>query len=157
MPKRSRDGPVVIQNKRACPISTPAMAPMSLKRKRDDVEEVIKRFRAEEDFQPELTIGKKRSAECFDVELRHLEKRMRATVPTAEEAIAFLLPHMVRMRKLYAESQQKVAELTRNNKIIRKTCAYLIQEKQKVESELALANYRFAISGPKPFAVESRA
>ena len=82
---------------------------------------------------------------------------MRATVPTAEEAIAFLLPHMVRMRKLYAESQQKVTELTRNNKIIRKTCAYLIQEKQKVESELALANYRFAISGPKPFAVESRA
>ena len=157
MPKRSRDGPVVIHNKRPCSVFASGPAPPSLKRKRDDVEDVIKRFRAEEDTRAEITIGKKRSAECFDEELQHLEKRMRATVPTAEEAIAFLLPHMVRMRNLYAESQQKVAELTRNNKIIRKTCAYLIQEKQKVESELALANYRFAISGPKPFAVESRA
>tara|TARA_B110001450_G_C17662676_1_gene497999 strand:+ start:252 stop:728 length:477 start_codon:yes stop_codon:yes gene_type:complete len=158
MSKRFREGPVAIHGKRQrLPFDTvaPMFAPR-LKRKRDDVDEVIKRFRASENIE-QTTIGKKRSAECFDEELQHLEKRMRATVPTAEEAIAFLLPHIVRMRKLYTESQQKVAALTCNNNVIRKTCAYLIQEKKKLESEVALANYRFAISGPKPFAVESRA
>ncbi len=156
MSKRFREGPVAIHSKRQClafETVIPMIAP-GLKRKRDDVDDVIKRFRASEDVS---TIGRKRSAECFDEELQHLEKRMRATVPTAEEAIAFLLPHIMRMRKLYTESQQKVDELTRNNNVIRKTCAYLIREKKKLEGEVAMANYRFAISGPKPFAVESRA
>ena len=158
MSKRSREGPVAIHSKRQCLTFEPTIPGHlpSLKRKRDDVDEVIKRFRVQEDVEQTI-IGRKRSAECFDEELQHLEKRMRATVPTAEEAIAFLLPHMVRMRKLYTESQQKVDELTRNNAIIRKTCAYLIRENKKLESEVVLANYRAALAGPKPFAVESRA
>ena len=155
MPKRLRDGPVVLQNKRQCPVFEPIMP--GLKRKRDSVEDAIKRIRSEGEFQFESSIGKKRSVECFDHELQHLEKRMRATVPPAEEAIAFLLPHIVRLRGMYNESQYKVTELTRNNEIIRKTCAYLIQEKKKLESEVVLANYRAALAGPKPFAVESRA
>ena len=146
MPKRLRDGPVVLQNKRQCPVFEPIMP--GLKRKRDSVEDAIKRIRSEGEFQFESSIGKKRSVECFDHELQHLEKRMRATVPTAEEAIAFLLPHIVRLRGMYNESQYKVTELTR---------AYLIQEKKKLESEVVLANYRAALAGPKPFAVESRA
>jgi hypothetical protein len=113
--------------------------------------DVIKRFRVAEDVE-QPTIGRKRSAECFDQELQHLEKRMRASVPTAEEAIAFLLPHIIRLRDLYSESQQKVAELTRNNVVIRKTCAYLIRENQKLESQVVLANYRVALGGPKPYA-----
>lgn len=156
MSKRSREGPVAIHSKRQClPFETVMVAP-SLKRKRDDVDEVIKRFCTSEDVE-QTTIGRKRSAERFDEELQHLEKRMRATVPTAEEAIAFLLPHIIRLRGLYNESHQKATELTRNNAIMRKTCAYLIRENKKLESEVVLANYRAALAGPKPFAVESRA
>lgn len=156
MSKRFREGPVATHSKRQCLSFEPVMIAPGLKRKRDDVDEVIKRFRASEDVEQAI-IGRKRSAECFDDELQHLEKRMRATVPTAEEAIAFLLPHIIRLRGMYNESQQKATELTRNNAIMRKTCAYLIRENKKLESEVVLANYRAALAGPKPFAVESRA
>ena len=155
MSKRSREGPVPVSSKRPClTFGQPRTVPSS-KRKWEGVEEVNKAFRR--GVLQEQTIGRKRSAECFDEELNRLEKRMRATVPTAEEAIAFLLPHIIRLRNMYAESQQKVSELTRNNQLIHKTCTYLIREKRKVESELAMANCRFAMSGSKPFAVESRA
>lgn len=156
MSKRSREGPVPVSSKRPClTFGQPRTVPSS-KRKWEGVEEVNKAFRRGGVLQ-EQSIGRKRSAECFDEELNRLEKRMRATVPTAEEAIAFLLPHIIRLRNMYAESQQKVSELTRNNQLIHKTCTYLIREKRKVESELAMANCRFAMSGSKPFAVESRA
>lgn len=151
MSKRPREGPVTVHSKRQCLTFEPSA--LSLKRKRGDFEEVC--FSG--GVLQEPTIGRKRSAECFDEELNRLEKRMRATVPTAEEAIAFLLPHIIRLRDMYTESQQKVSELTRNNQLIHKTCTYLIREKRKVESELAMANCRFAMSGSKPFAVESRA
>ena len=168
MSKRSREGPVPVSSKRPClTFGQPRTVPSS-KRKWEGVEEVNKAFRrggveeVNKAFRrggvlQEQSIGRKRSAECFDEELNRLEKRMRATVPTAEEAIAFLLPHIIRLRNMYAESQQKVSELTRNNQLIHKTCTYLIREKRKVESELAMANCRFAMSGSKPFAVESRA
>ena len=153
--KRSRDGPVAIQNKRQRLNHT--VAPMQLKRKRNvaDVDEspLGQRFKSTGssiNF-PSPTIGRKRSA-AFDDELQHLEKRMRATVPTAEEAIAFLLPHIERLRKMYVESQQEVGELSKNNVILHKTCTYLITEKNRLESAVALANYRVALSGPKPYA-----
>tara|TARA_B100000780_G_C21102009_1_gene444766 strand:- start:914 stop:1351 length:438 start_codon:yes stop_codon:yes gene_type:complete len=132
----------------------------SFKRKRDDVDEVIKRYEVDEVIKrfrvTESTLsGRKRSAECFDEELNHLEKRMRATVPTAEEAIAFLLPHIMRLRGMYTESQQKVVELSRNNAIIRKTCLFLIGERKKLESEVELANYRAALAGSTPYSVDN--
>ena len=151
MSKRSREGPVAIHRKRPCFTFEPPVHQPSVKRKRNDVDEVIKRFRASEDVEQTI-IGRKRSAECFDEELQHLEKRMRATVPTAEEAIAFLLPHIIRLRGLYNDAKDEVVELTRNNAIVRKTCAYLIRENKKLGSAVVLANYRAALAGPKPSA-----
>ncbi len=152
--KRSRDGPVVTVHlaKRPCLGFRPVNA--QLKRKRDDDDNANpsgQRFRYTETGNQQQTIGRKRSA-AFDDELQHLEKRMRATVPTAEEAIAFLLPHIVRLRHMYGESQQKAEELSKNNVVLRKTCTYLLTEKKRLESAIALANYRVALSGPKPYA-----
>ena len=156
---RPRDGPVVTVHHAKRPCLTFRPANVQLKRKRgddDDANPLAQRFRnAETEIetgnQQQQTIGRKRSA-AFDDELQHLEKRMRATVPTAEEAIAFLLPHIVRLRHMYNESQQKVDELSKNNVVLRKTCTYLITEKKRLESAVALANYRVALSGPKPYA-----
>ena len=120
--KRSRDGgPVATQLKRQCltftPMPTVAPTP-SLKRKREHIDLLpVQRLKSTETS----IIGRKRTA-AFDDELKHLEKRMRASVPTAEEAIAFLLPHLFSLRTLYNESQHKVDELSRNNLLLQKTC-----------------------------------
>ena len=92
MTKRLHDGPVSLHAKRPC------FALPSLKRKRSP-EPVLGSERAAV-FGLERR-GTKRVADGFDQELGRLEKRMRATVPTAEEAIAFLLPHITKLHELY--------------------------------------------------------
>ena len=62
-----------------------------------------------------LPASLKRSAD-FDIELDHMHKRLRATVPTAEEAIAFLIPHVTRLRNMYCQSQGENASLKRHFK-----------------------------------------
>jgi len=153
--KRSRDGgPVATQLKRQCltftPMPTVAPTPTpSLKRKREHIDLLpVQRLKSTETS----IIGRKRTA-AFDDELKHLEKRMRASVPTAEEAIAFLLPHLFSLRTLYNESQHKVDELSRNNLLLQKTCTYLISEKKRLTSEVELANYRVALAGATPYGV----
>lgn len=148
MTKRLRDGPVVLQSKRPCAGFSPA--PPRLKRKRDHVEEYVKRFRSAPPGET-TCVGVKRRAECFDQELHRLEKRMRASVPTAEEAIAFLLPHIMQLRGLYNAEKTRASELAAKNVVLRRACLHLLQEKQKLESELEVSQYRLTLNGPKPY------
>ena len=88
MSKRSRDGSVLLDRSR-CVLKRPLEFDTAIRSKRQCLPESLKR-----------------SAE-FDIELNHMHKRLRATVPTAEEAIAFLIPHVTRLRNLYCESQSE--------------------------------------------------
>lgn len=144
MTKRLRDGPVVLQSKRVC-LGVPH-TPVSLKRKRDDVDEYVSHFAAEVSGQR----GTKRSAESFDHELQRLEKRMRASVPTAEEAIAFLLPHIMQLRGLYNAERARVVEMESKAIVMRRACLHLLREKRHLEQELELAKYRATLNGTKP-------
>ena len=137
----------MVQSKRACLALKPT-AP-ALKRKRDDVDEFVRQFKPRVD-EPERR-GVKRSAECFDQELERLEKRMRATVPTAEEAIAFLLPHITQMRQLYIAERARASTLEANNIVIRRSCLHLLREKKRLVSELEMAKYRVSLNGTKPY------
>lgn len=77
MSKRRREGPVV-----ACP-------PV----KRAAVHDYV-----------HVQRGVKRPS-AFDEEVAQAHKRLRATVPTAEEAIAFILPHMIQLRQTLEKEQ----------------------------------------------------
>jgi len=95
----------------------------------------------------------KRSAE-FDIEIDRLHKRLKATVPSAEEAIAFFLPHMLEMRRLYLQEQcQNVAlqtkntELQHNNALLMATLRAQLTQKNSIQRQLDLAQYRLAM-GP---------
>jgi len=148
MTKRLRDGPVVLQSKRPCAGFSPV--PSRMKRKRENVEEYAKRFRLAEPCET-TCVGVKRSAGCFDQELRRLEKRMRASVPTAEEAIAFLVPHIMQLRGLYNAEKERATELTSKNVVLRRACLHLLQEKQKLQGQLEVSQYRLTLTGTKPY------
>ena len=140
MTKRLRDGPVMLQVKRPC------LALPSLKRKRESVDEFVRHFKPRAPPR-----GTKRAADGFDQELGRLEKRMRATVPTAEEAIAFLVPHITTLRGLYTTERARVAELEANHAVMRRTCVQLLQERKRLQSALELAQYRASLNGTKPY------
>lgn len=102
------------------------------------------------------TNGHKRAAE-FDFEIDRLHKRLKATTPTAEEAISFLLPHLIEMRRLYLHEREKANTLLsdynmqkRNNVIITKTLREQLVEKNKIQRQLDFALYRLALVADKP-------
>jgi hypothetical protein len=93
----------------------------------------------------------KRSAE-FDIEIDRLHKRLRATVPSAEEAIAFFLPHMIEMRRLYLQEQSKHlllqaknTELHRNNALLSATLRTQLTQNNLIKRQLDMALYRLAM------------
>ena len=88
MPKRGREGNVLAEY-------APGQLVSDLKRFRTSPEPFI--------ASSEQYVCCKRPA-TFDTEIRHMNKRLRATIPTAEEAIAFLLPHITKLSHLYNES-----------------------------------------------------
>lgn len=99
----------------------------------------------------------KRSAE-FDIEIDRLHKRLRATVPSAEEAIAFFLPHMIEMRRLYLQEQSKHTtlqakntELHRNNALLSATLRTQLTQKNLIQRQLDMARYRLAMNLPPQF------
>lgn len=144
MTKRLRDGPVMLQAKRPCiQMAAPVV---SLKRKRDDVDEFVRQFNPG----GLESRGVKRSAEGFDIELQRLEKRMRASVPTAEEAIAFLIPHITQLRQLYNGERGRANTLETKNIVMKRACLHLLQEKKRLEMELYDAKLRLSVSGPRP-------
>ena len=96
-------------------------------------------------------VGHKRAAE-FDFEINRLHKRLKASTPTAEEAISFLLPHLIEMRRLYLNEREKASALLsdynmqkRNNVIITRTLREQMVEKNKIQRQLDLALYRLAL------------
>lgn len=97
----------------------------------------------------------KRSAE-FDIEIDRLRKRLKATVPSAAEAIAFLLPHMYEMRRLYLQEQgqhlalqAKNTELLRSNALLTATLRDQLTQKNAIQRQLNLARYRLTMASPQ--------
>mgnify|MGYP006129460943 CR=1 FL=1 len=95
--------------------------------------------------------GQKRAAD-FDFEIERLSKRLRATTPTAEEALGFLLPHLLEMRRLYLGERQKVNALQEDNRILKQNNTVITQalrdqltKKSLVQRQLDLALYRLAL------------
>jgi hypothetical protein len=100
----------------------------------------------------ERPLASKRPAE-FDNEIARLSKRLKASVPSAEEAIAFLLPHIENLRKLYIHERElrqsyekKAATLANNNEAIKATLRDQLIQKSCVQRQLDLALYRLAMS-----------
>ena len=101
--------------------------------------------------QPDVNRGQKRTAE-FDFEIERLQKRLKATTPSAEEAISFLLPHLLQMRRLYLNERQKVSVLEqaniqqkKNNMILTQTLRDQLTQKNLVQRQLDLALYRLSL------------
>lgn len=101
--------------------------------------------------QTEVNRGQKRTAE-FDFEIERLQKRLKATTPSAEEAISFLLPHLLQMRRLYLNERQKVSVLEqesiqqkKNNMILTQTLRDQLTQKNLVQRQLDLALYRLSL------------
>jgi chromosome segregation ATPase len=99
MSKRSRDGNVIV------PCLPVASNPLKRRIEWSDTSRKRQMLLKEaESFV--LEPSRKRGAD-FDTEINQLNKRLRATIPTAEEAISFLLPHISRLREMYLESKNE--------------------------------------------------
>ncbi len=139
MSKRSRDGGLLVSNKKHCPLHT-------LKRPCDfDVRQTsIKRSRPT----TIAVVSHKRSAE-FDCEVDRIHKRLKASIPTAEEAMAFLLPHLLTLRRMYLDVVQSRATLQENNQIITKAYHELVQTSSNeivaLRRQLELSHYRLVM------------
>ena len=172
--KRQSDGPTLAMV-RPCmiPVGSPYYSEVdrgSILGKRPSIDDVFssdKRFRGEflEELQPmgsssssssssfsEVPLSLKRPAE-FDTEIARLSKRLKATVPSAEEAIAFLLPHIKNLRQLYIQERQsrqvfekKVEMLEKNNEAIKTALRDQLLQKSYVQRQLDLALYRLAMT-----------
>ena len=102
--KRGRDGNVLLQSPPGCVFQRPVESyPVNIKRRRS---------LAAEDMEQRL--GPNKRPATFDLELERMHKRLRATVPTAEQAIAHLIPHVNSLRNLYCESQDENKRLKKH-------------------------------------------
>tara|TARA_B110000285_G_scaffold235601_1_gene318546 strand:- start:48796 stop:49260 length:465 start_codon:yes stop_codon:yes gene_type:complete len=145
MSKRRREGPTLVTNKRFCdqPIVT-----TGFKRRRDEhCDYSDKRYRVST---PDFS-GNKRSAD-FDQEVEHMHKRMRATVPTAEETMAFILPYLLTMRRMYTKAQNDADSMINHCDTLEKhlttmQTAYhkLIGQNNVLKRELNMAKYRLML------------
>ena len=165
MSKRSRDGDVIAQRP---PISPPYISPVAFqapqivgtkrsacfdcghdaKKSRfhlDDPGDIIQASRME---------SQKRSAD-FDIELDRLHKRMRASTPSAEEVIAYMIPHLVRLREMYLSEQSKVADLTTKNAVLQKNNTAVTRalrdqlgKNHLIARQLENAHYRLVLASP---------
>lgn len=171
MSKRKRDGPTLLASKRGTFIrerllipavcassshsSSDTIAPIGSssilgKRSYENPEAQSRKRPAESQFKSHSR-GQKRPPD-FDFEIDRLHKRLRATTPTAEEAISFLLPHLLELRRLYMSEHQKVAALQsdndmlkQNNLVITQTLRDQLTKKNLVQRQLDLALYRLSL------------
>ena len=147
MSKRSREGDILI----------PCVTTNPLKRRQEwpDTSRKRQMLLAEaESFA--LEPARKRSAD-FETEICHLHKRLRATIPTAEEAISFLLPHMSRLRAVYVECKNdnnmlkehvealKIAYYKTKSESL-KQVSECQQEIRSLRRQLEMAKYRLAMT-----------
>ena len=146
MSKRKRDGPVTLSKRLHCGASQGTKRPHTFidqhecKRMREYVQQ-----------------GTKRRCE-FDDEVDHLHKRMRASVPTAAEAMGFLLPHILKFRRLYQEAVQKsecleskVEQLKTHNCILTKAYNKTTAEKNQLSRQLEMSRYQLGLVKPNVF------
>jgi hypothetical protein len=91
----------------------------------------------------------KRSAD-FDCEVEHIHKRLKATTPTPEQAMAFLLPHLLAIRALYTDVVKRNETLTEHNTLLssayKKLALESVREKNQLERELAMSKYQLQLS-----------
>ena len=149
MSKRSRDGDVILAtrpNKRHGDFAGP---------------DIYKRARVLESSSSSSSsiLSHKRTA-CFDVEVERLHKRMKATTPTAVEAMAFLLPHLLALKRVYCQSQQKVEALSVDNQVLSSNNMTLsrayqalltksAEEKHQLQRQLNQARYQLMLALPR--------
>jgi len=147
MSKRSRDGDVIIAirpNKRLGDFAGP---------------DIYKRARGLESSSSSSVLSHKRTA-SFDVEVERLHKRMKATTPTAEEAMAFLLPHLLSLRRMYCKSQQNIEALQVDNEVLssnnvalsrayRALLAKSVLEKKQLQRQLDQTQYHLMLALPR--------
>ena len=90
----------------------------------------------------------------FDQEVEHLHKRMRATVPTPEQTMAFMLPHVMRFRHLYTTEVQKVELLQQHNTVLSSAYTKLLAtqtaQRDALLRELHIAKYHLSLCS-KPY------
>ena len=156
MSKRSRDGDVIAQR-------APVMPPyrchntqmVGTKRSASFKQDVSsKRSRFELESVESVEECQKRAAD-FDIELNRLHKRMKATTPTAEHVMAFMLPHLIKMRELYLSELEKTRQLAQANDVLKKnnvaiTRAFRVQLEKyhHLARQLDNAQYRLLLSNP---------
>ena len=146
-----RQGPTLTQNQR------PRVG--SKRQRESDAECIGKRVRfqtATSRFQTATSPNSRKRPASFDQEVEHLHKRMRATVPTAEETMAFLLPHLLNLRSLYTSAQNKALNAEHQCETMQVQCgvmethlttiqsAYhkLLAQNNTLKRQLELAKYR---------------
>ena len=92
-------------------------------------------------------------------------KRLRATVPSPEEAIAFILPHLVELQRLYKQEQETCAALkkhvqmaeTRNQELMNSLTTVIVQRDAaqkaggQLKRQLEMAQYRLALLDRETF------
>ena len=128
MSKRRRDGPVAVQ---------------TLKRSLNVAQDLHnKRARA----MPNL----KRSYDEFDGEVAQMRKRLRTAPsrPTPEAAMAFLLPHLLKLRQLYIDAAHRVETLEAHNAALTRGYHGAVDENARIRAELELARYRLRLCMP---------
>lgn len=128
MSKRRRDGPVVVQ---------------TLKRSLNVTQDSPnKRARA----LPSL----KRSYEQFDGEVAQMRKRLRTAPPrpTPEAAMAFLLPHLLKLRQLYIDAAHRVQTLEAHNAALTRGYHAAVDENVRLRAQLEQARYRLQLCMP---------
>ena len=101
-------------------------------------------------------MGKRKA---FDDELTHLHKRLRILPPrfTPEQVAAALLPHLLRIQNLYANSLQQVKQLEQNNKVLANAVhnlngsnVELTEELHVIRRELDMTKWRLLAMQPAP-------
>jgi hypothetical protein len=175
MSKRQRDGEIILERKRACVMNVPMNDEIVVnnatliggKRSAEsELEMDYKRHRSLCDFFNESVSDnvdsssaydedskcRKRAAE-FDSELQHMHKRLKATTPTAEQVMAFLLPHLITMRKMYVENIEHCRVLKKNNKTLANAYNQLLENaasvNRKLCRELEMSKYHLMIMSTK--------
>lgn len=138
MSKRSHDGTVMVARH----------APDTRKRAADFVCEAHQHKRLRSQTSQQRT-SHKRSAE-FDCEVEHIHKRLKATTPTAEQAMAFLLPHLLNLRRLYVNKVNENETFKEHNTILSNAYSKLAQEStqttNRLRRELDMSKYQLMLA-----------
>lgn len=134
MSKRSHDGTVMVARH----------TPDTRKRAADFVSEAHQHKRLRHS-----RTSQKRSAD-FDCEVEHIHKRLKATTPTAEQAMAFLLPHLLNLRRLYVNKISENETLKEHNAIISNAYSKLAQQStqtsHRLRRELEMSKYQLTLT-----------